>query len=353
MAKRLLTVSLSVLVGLLVVEAGLQTAAFVVPRVAGRGSVSTASNEKFRILTVGDSNTYGIGMPRSRAYPAQLEQLLDASADSDRFEVVNMGVPGSNSSQVVENLPQYIRMYKPHLLVVLTGVNDYWNPAETSADQGEGGLAWLHRLLSHLRTYKLGVLVIDYFRFGAAGGGGAEGGAKLETLQTRTGNGGPEDAAVHELHFGDATFSFRNERRSLLLTDAEHEAHAARNLRRIVDIADAAGVPLVLPTYAANLGHYGVANRTIMGVHCATVVPQFFRAHLEKRIPAPRPRDDQLFFPDLHPKAPVYRAYAESLCEALVKEKLVPLDRCVHTANVSAPQPSPSAPQPSQSAPQQ
>lgn len=327
--RKLLTVALGVLVGLLVVEIGLRAAAAVVGRVALRGGAETTTGDKFRIFCIGDSNTYGAGVPRDQTYPAELEKVLNAAAGADRFEVVNLGVPGSNSAQVVGRLPQYLRSYKPNLLIVLTGVNDYWNPAEV-AEPGEEGLgARLHRLLLRLRTYRLGVLVFDYFRWGAAAGGAAAGAAaeaSLKTTQLRKDAFGTADATVHELKVGDSTFGFRNPRRTLLLTEAEHQELLRRNLRDIIDIAQTTRVPLVLPTYIADMGHYSTANQVIVAGGGDSVV-QLLLPTLLARTPSLVKEKDR-FFPDLHPKAPVYAAYALSLCDELVKRHLVPLERC-------------------------
>jgi len=36
----------------------------------------TSSDSSFRILAIGESTTYGLGVDRRSAYPEQLEQLL-------------------------------------------------------------------------------------------------------------------------------------------------------------------------------------------------------------------------------------------------------------------------------------
>ncbi|MBM4269876.1 MAG: hypothetical protein FJ144_25290 [Deltaproteobacteria bacterium] len=324
--KRLLTIALSALVALLIVEIALHVAHLALTRFGGRGGADVAATDKFRILTIGDSNTYGLGMTREAAYPAQLERRLNASVGEEKFEVINLGVPGLNSSQALQYLPKYVELYEPDLLLVLTGVNDYWNPAESNTDAAESLRNRIHRLLSHLRIYRLIVLVWDYYRFGAAGGD-----ATLRTLQTRKETGDADDATVHELHFGDETFSFRNERRPLVLTAEENEARTSQNIAQIIEVAAAARVPLVLPTYAANTGHYSIANGAIQSSSGALVVPQTFADHLARRIPRPRPGPDKLFFPDLHPKAPVYAAYAQNLCEALAREHVVPIEECTDT----------------------
>ena len=80
-------------------------------RVAGRfmynpvGAAVAALRETgggtFRILCLGDSHTYGIGASAEHAWPRQLEGLLNARGGGTQYRVVNGGVPGFNSSQVL------------------------------------------------------------------------------------------------------------------------------------------------------------------------------------------------------------------------------------------------------------
>ena len=52
-----------------------------------------------RILVLGDSYTYGHGVTRRQAYPQTLEGLLAGTAGTERYEVINAGVPGYNLDQ--------------------------------------------------------------------------------------------------------------------------------------------------------------------------------------------------------------------------------------------------------------
>jgi lysophospholipase L1-like esterase len=56
-----------------------------------------ASN--LRVLCLGDSNTYGVWLERSQACPQQLEAVWNQRVASPRLEVLNLGVPGTNSSR--------------------------------------------------------------------------------------------------------------------------------------------------------------------------------------------------------------------------------------------------------------
>jgi lysophospholipase L1-like esterase len=302
-----------------VLEVGLRTAAFVLARSSiHSGTAADASGGTFRILCIGDSNTYGTGVERFETYPAQLQTFLNARRGTTRFQVTNLGVPGSNSAQVRNRLPRYLDLYDPDLVIVLIGVNDYWNPEETETEAATSPDQRLHRRLSKLRTYRLVLLLIEHLR--SPGRSAAPEEVVLETTERRRGAGGSGDATVRELRFGGARFHFRNTERATFLEDEAHARLLQSNLQEMVRVTAEAGVPLVLPTYAAVIGPYVVPNRVIGDFSGAYVVTPEFREDFRRYLGPPR---QGLFFPDMHPRPPAYAAFARALRDALLRWNLV------------------------------
>ena len=61
----------------------------------------------FRIACIGDSITFGFGIDHpADTYPQRLESLLNSycGSSSQRFEVLNFGVPGYNLKEIAENV---------------------------------------------------------------------------------------------------------------------------------------------------------------------------------------------------------------------------------------------------------
>ncbi|MFI5394425.1 MAG: SGNH/GDSL hydrolase family protein [Candidatus Binatia bacterium] len=116
---------------LLVVEAALQLGAMFV---GGTFRDRSWATEKRRVLCLGDSNTYGVYVDRLQAYPKVFEALWNAEPGKAPIEVLNLGYPGTNSSKLVKDMRRMLWAFRPDMVVVMIGVNDFWTVPETAAD---------------------------------------------------------------------------------------------------------------------------------------------------------------------------------------------------------------------------
>lgn len=80
----------------------------------------------FRILCLGDSCTFGLGVREDETFAAELQRLLDVAYDGRlRFEVANLGVTGYTSFQSRRQIERELPRLEPDLVVFLpTGLND-------------------------------------------------------------------------------------------------------------------------------------------------------------------------------------------------------------------------------------
>jgi lysophospholipase L1-like esterase len=78
--------------------------------------------ERFRIVVVGDSLTYGEGIDAYWAYPAQLERAL---APDFRVEVLNLGVRGYGSEDIRDVLERFVPELEPDVVVYGVCLNDF------------------------------------------------------------------------------------------------------------------------------------------------------------------------------------------------------------------------------------
>jgi len=88
---------------------------------------------KFRVLCLGGSTTYGLGVDRpEQSYPAQLDSMLNAYFRQDAVlskkyngaEVINAGLEAGTSAEELEQYLFKYRYYAPDAVVVHSGVND-------------------------------------------------------------------------------------------------------------------------------------------------------------------------------------------------------------------------------------
>lgn len=84
----------------------------------------------YRVLTLGDSTTYGIISDNTfryieQPYPEKLERLVADRVGPGKVEVLNAGVPGYNSFMAVMQLRTKLRGLHPDLITVRYGWNDH------------------------------------------------------------------------------------------------------------------------------------------------------------------------------------------------------------------------------------
>lgn len=78
----------------------------------------------FRILMLGDSETFSIMLSENKTLPVQLENMLNSQASDVRFEVLNFGVEGYNTLQELEQLKVKGLKYSPDLIILNYCLND-------------------------------------------------------------------------------------------------------------------------------------------------------------------------------------------------------------------------------------
>ena len=92
-------------------------------RLRGRREYSQVPEKgSFRILTLGDSFTYGVGVSDDETYPAHLERLLSPSGR--RVEALNAGIYGSGTSEQVLWYKRWACHFRPHVVVLTVYAND-------------------------------------------------------------------------------------------------------------------------------------------------------------------------------------------------------------------------------------
>ena len=83
---------------------------------------SPKSDRQFRIMIVGDSLTYGYGVREEETYPRQIEATLKRDF---KVEVLNLGVNGKQSRDILEVVRKYTPTLQPDLIIYGVCLNDF------------------------------------------------------------------------------------------------------------------------------------------------------------------------------------------------------------------------------------
>jgi hypothetical protein len=86
--------------------------------------VSFRPDEEFRILVMGDSVPFGIGVAYENSLPHQLERVLNEQRPGRHFRTFNMGVPSYNTEQELIQLKSIGLKLEPDAVVLLFSDND-------------------------------------------------------------------------------------------------------------------------------------------------------------------------------------------------------------------------------------
>jgi lysophospholipase L1-like esterase len=300
MLKKLALLLLGIALALVILELGLRGAAWYVQRQT-RGELPVAwVTGNLRILCLGDSVTYGILVPREQSYPAQLEALWNERVASPKVEVLNLGLPGTNSSRLVRELPRLLDTFSPDITILLVGVNDFWTiPSpldEASADRPQRG--WLER---NSRIYKLYYLL----RRGLVG----------RDLEIEIDPEGNLERSDHKARFGDRVFALGFAKGEPGLVGDLDSLRA--NLRTLVAQAKAAGTQLYLMSYPARQRWYAMASPALRQAAEETGTPFVDLAAVFEPL-CPEPECPRLFLYDQqHPNAAGNALIAEAIVKRL------------------------------------
>lgn len=77
-----------------------------------------------RVVVLGDSFTQGYGVAEHEAYPRRLENQLRLDDPAHLYEVVNLGVPGTNPRDYEGNLREVGLRYQPDVVLVAVSATD-------------------------------------------------------------------------------------------------------------------------------------------------------------------------------------------------------------------------------------
>lgn len=79
----------------------------------------------FRIMSLGDSFTTGLYVDTKNSYPKRLERALNEKCNCQKYEVINLGVPGYDIEYSMERFKLRGQKYNPNLIIMLLKDDDF------------------------------------------------------------------------------------------------------------------------------------------------------------------------------------------------------------------------------------
>ena len=110
--------------------------------------------DEWRILSLGESTTYGIGVQGEDTYTAVAALLLDEMTPR-RVTAVNAGIPAYSSYQSLRYLERRGLQLDPDLVLFYHEINDYFPSAVRDDRLSEVGVLMTDRQLYESRSYRL------------------------------------------------------------------------------------------------------------------------------------------------------------------------------------------------------
>lgn len=305
--------------GLLLLELGLRLTGFLYLQINSRATAVTAPHA---ILCLGDSHTFGIWLKSDDAYPARLQKIIKNQMANDSFAVVNRGVPGMASGDVLARLRENLPERKWDAVIVTVGVNDRWKGAGEQSKQ-----SWFDRL----QTVKL---IKIAFRGGDAPKPKAHDNDSVvhpdEIAGTPT-PGKKDSATISIVDRSGAPVQFEQSTLQQFENDAEFQQKVVHNLKEIAKEARAANTKIIFVSYTSDATDLGIANRALAAAAKESEVPFVSLAPFVASASALHPSDD-LYFNDLHPKASLCELIARAVLNQIVEEKIIACEKITNIA---------------------
>lgn len=236
------------LAGLAAAELLLQVGALYVGSTERQAAAVWRSGRR-RVVCLGDSNVYGLWMKRDQTFPAYLEQLWNAAAPAQPVEVLNLGMPGLNSSKMRKSFRGLMEALRPDLVLVLVGANDIDSVAVPLDDGPDAGTRVEYSLWQHSRVFRLLYMLVAGWR--------------AERSQVAVDYNGKQRRGV--VRIGDTEFDLAAPDRLVSPRITNWDRDLRINVNAMAADAANVGATLVVLTYPSHVTLYGAANLVLGG----------------------------------------------------------------------------------------
>lgn len=297
--KTIALIAASVLATVVVVETILQIASAVV---SDRRSEFT-EGATIRVMAVGDSHMYGAMVQAEEAFPMQLERFLNQERPGSH-SIINLGVPGMNTTQVRNRFAANLDAYRPDIALVWCGINNFWNASEATNDTGLAGYAYSLALRSRLyRMFRVWRhnREIDGKAIQAQGGSGRA--PRIQETKVWRGQRGADVDIIAP------------QPREQRLDHEQAREQAERDYRAMVAMAAEHGTRVLFIGYPLALNEFAAPNEAMQATAKDTDSAFFGTSHHYIFLPEGR----KALLPGAHPTPPLYEIFARAGASRLLQ----------------------------------
>lgn len=124
-ASKFLLIIIGLILGCIIVEIFLRIGAFIYNFIHKPPVMDNKID--ISIFCIGESTTWGIGAkyPEEQGYPIFLEKMLQVKYPKKNIRCFYDQTIGQNTSEILWKLPKYIEKYRPQVIILMVGVNNY------------------------------------------------------------------------------------------------------------------------------------------------------------------------------------------------------------------------------------
>jgi lysophospholipase L1-like esterase len=108
----------------------------------------------FRIFALGESTTAGFPFPANGTFSRVLADALRDALPDVTVEVVNVGIPATNSFALLDELPDILAQ-QPDAVVIYAGHNEYYGALGAASTVRLGDRPGLVRMVLHLKRFRI------------------------------------------------------------------------------------------------------------------------------------------------------------------------------------------------------
>ncbi|MBN2407395.1 MAG: hypothetical protein JXJ19_06835 [Elusimicrobia bacterium] len=120
----------------------------------------------YRIICVGESTVQGHEVEERYSFPKVLEKMLSERYPDRNIRVYKLGILGVTVSKIAENFRGYLDHYRPHLVILLVGHNNYHVIIDEDVAKNEKSslIPYSFYLMKRAKLFKLGAFLAGMYR---------------------------------------------------------------------------------------------------------------------------------------------------------------------------------------------